>query len=58
MAKKGYASRQEAEVTAADWNAKRDSSKYSTALPEYEPYEHTDPVTGVTKWFIRRRPQR
>ena len=54
MAKKGYASREEAAAAAARANEMLGSLP---GAPEYVPYEYTDPLNGESKHLIRRKPQ-
>lgn len=53
MAKKGYASYEEALAAAERHNAIARQSRLP--LPQYEVYHYRDPVTGERKWFLRQK---
>lgn len=50
--KKSYASREEAQAVADEWNARQPSPERSV-LPRLKVYPHRDPVTGNTSYFVR-----
>ena len=56
MAKKGYASKEAAQQVADERNLMAANSPYGM-LPQYEPYQYHDPVTGEKKWLVREKRQ-
>jgi hypothetical protein len=56
VAKKGYASKEEAQKVADERNLMAANSPYGM-LPRYESYQYHDPVTGENKWLVREKRQ-